>query len=194
MDIAGSYEIAAPRQTVWEGLNDPEILRQCIPGCEELEKLSDTEFEARVTAKVGPVRARFNGHVTLSDLNPPESYTISGEGKGGAAGFARGSAKVVLRENGDGTTLDYSAQANVGGKLAQVGNRLIHSTADKMAADFFQTFSDIVAGEAPAAEAVAEAAPERPEAAGGKAGRKTLWWVLAAVAAAIVIAVLLSGG
>ena len=118
MDMSGEVSIAAPREAVWRALNDPEILRQCIPGCEEIEKLSDTEMTAKVTAKVGPVKARFGGKVTLSDLDPPNGYKISGEGQGGAAGFAKGGAVVRLTPDGSGTVLRYEVNAAVGGKLA----------------------------------------------------------------------------
>ncbi|MFZ1430418.1 MAG: carbon monoxide dehydrogenase subunit G, partial [Geminicoccaceae bacterium] len=163
MDMTGEYRIPAPRQRVWEALNDPEILKAAIPGCEELNKVGDNDLEARVKAKVGPVSATFTGKVTLSDLNPPESYRISGEGKGGAAGFAKGGAEVNLTEDGSGTILRYTAKADVGGKLAQIGSRLIQGTAKKMADDFFGKFSAIVgdrfAAEQPAAP---EPAPTLP--------------------------------
>ncbi|WP_052121478.1 SRPBCC family protein, partial [Inquilinus limosus] len=141
MEMTGEHRIAAPRSVVWEGLNDPEVLRRSIPGCDTLEKTSPTEMTATVTAKVGPVKASFGGQVTLSNLNPPESYTISGEGKGGAAGFAKGGADVKLVEDGDGTVLHYAVKANIGGKLAQLGARLIDGTAKKMADDFFSRFA-----------------------------------------------------
>src|SRR3954449_7063145 len=157
MDMTGEYRIPAPRQRVWEALNDPEVLRQAIPGCEQLDKVSDTELTARVKAKVGPVSATFNGKVTLGDLNPPESYTISGEGSGGMAGFAKGGANVHLTDEGADTVLRYDAKADVGGKLAQIGSRLIQGTARKMADDFFGRFSTIV-GERSAAEAPPNAA------------------------------------
>src|SRR5690606_27104834 len=144
MDMTGEYRIPAPRQAVWEALNDPEVLKQAIPGCEEIEKGSPTSFTAKVTAKLGPVKARFAGEVTLSDLNPPESYTITGEGKGGAAGFAKGGAKVRLVEDGGETILTYKVNAAVGGKIAQLGGRLIDSTARKMADQFFGKFVEIV--------------------------------------------------
>ncbi len=163
MDMKGEYRIEAPRQTVWDALNDPEILKRAIPGCEEITKTSDTEMTAKVTAKVGPVKAKFQGNVTLSDIVPPESYTISGEGKGGAAGFAKGGAKVALAEDGAATILTYEVNANVGGKLAQIGSRLIDGTAKKMADDFFGTFATLVGGPAPAeAEAAAEAPAPTP--------------------------------
>lgn len=145
MDMTGEYRIGAPRETVWAALNDPEVLRQCIPGCEELEKLSDTEYAAKVVAKVGPVKAKFAGKVALSDLDPPNGYTISGEGSGGAAGFGKGGARVRLAEDGPATTvLAYEAHATVGGKLAQIGSRLVDATARKMADDFFARFTEVV--------------------------------------------------
>ena len=140
MEMQGERRIPAPRQAVWEKLNDPEALKQCIPGCESVEKTSDTEFTAKVRAKVGPVSAHFTGKVTLTDLNPPQGYTISGEGQGGVAGFAKGSAKVALEDEGNETVLRYGVQAQVGGKLAQIGSRLIDGTARKMADDFFNRF------------------------------------------------------
>ncbi|HIP78772.1 MAG TPA: carbon monoxide dehydrogenase, partial [Kiloniellaceae bacterium] len=158
MQMTGQYRIEAPRQAVWEALNDVEVLRTCIPGVEEIEKTSDTEFTAKVKAKVGPVSARFAGAVTLSDLDPPNGYTISGEGKGGAAGFAKGGAKVRLEEDGAGTLLNYDVEAKVGGKLAQIGSRLIDGTAKKMADDFFSRFAETVGGVPAAAAAAAPAA------------------------------------
>ncbi len=161
MDMTGEYRIPAPRQRVWEALNDPEILKAAIPGCEELNMLPGNEMEARVKAKVGPVSATFTGKVTLNDLNPPESYRIAGEGKGGAAGFAKGGAEVNLAEDGADTILRYNAKADVGGKLAQIGSRLIQGTAKKMADDFFGKFSAIV-GERFAAEQPAAAPGTTP--------------------------------
>jgi carbon monoxide dehydrogenase subunit G len=157
MEMTGEYRIAAPRERVWEGLNDPEILRASIPGCETLEKTGDNAFAAKVVAKVGPVKATFGGDVTLSNINPPESYTISGEGKGGAAGFAKGGADVKLADDGEGgTVLTYTAKADVGGKLAQLGSRLIDGTSKKMADEFFSNFREQVA---PASEVTTDAAP-----------------------------------
>jgi uncharacterized protein len=152
MEMTGEQRIPAPRQRVWEGLNDPEILKSAIPGCQTIEKVSDTEFTARVLASVGPVKATFGGKVILSDLTPLQSYTISGEGSGGVAGFAKGSAKVNLDEEGAETVLRYAVQAHVGGKLAQIGSRLIDSVARRMADQFFTRF-------------VAAVAPEQAEAA-----------------------------
>lgn len=166
MDMTGEFRIPAPRQRVWEGLNDPQILKECIPGCQTIEKLSDTEFTAKVLAQVGPVKANFSGKVTLADLDPPQSYTIAGEGTGGVAGFAKGSAKINLAEDSGATVLNYAVQAHVGGKLAQIGSRLVDSVARKMAETFFSRF---VAAVAPEAAAVAaggtaeiEAAPATP--------------------------------
>jgi carbon monoxide dehydrogenase subunit G len=129
---------------VWAALNDPEVLKACIPGCERLEKASDTQMAATVSLKVGPIKARFAGEVTLLNLNPPHSYTIQGEGKGGIAGFAKGGADVVLKELGpDQTLLTYTVNADVGGKIAQLGSRLITSTSKKLAGEFFTRFNEI---------------------------------------------------
>lgn len=147
MIIEGEERIEAPVETVWRALNDPEVLRECIPGCQELEKTSDNEFAATVSLKIGPIKARFKGEVELSNLNPPHSYTISGEGKGGVAGFAKGSADVLLKEDGlDATILSYEAKADVGGKMAQLGSRLIQSTSKKLAGQFFSDFNAKVSG------------------------------------------------
>lgn len=137
MDMSGEYRIPAPRETVWEAINDPDVLKECIPGCESLEKTSDTEMAALVTAKVGPIKAKFKGTVTLSDLDPPKSYKITGEGKGGSVGFAKGGADIALAEDGNETILTYTAKAQVGGKLAQLGSRLVDGAAKKMADEFF---------------------------------------------------------
>ncbi len=153
MKLTEEIRIAAPREAVFAALNDADVLRRAIPGCEELEKVSDTELSAVVRAKVGPVRARFRGDVTLSDLNPPESYTLKGQGKGGAAGFARGEASVRLTEDGDGTLLHYDVNASVGGKLAQLGSRLVNNSARALAGEFFENFRKIVSGEGEDADA-----------------------------------------
>ncbi|MDH3314198.1 MAG: carbon monoxide dehydrogenase subunit G [Gammaproteobacteria bacterium] len=151
MDIKGEYRIPADRQTVWNALNDPEVLKRCIPGCESMEKETDDSYTARMLAKIGPVKARFSTLISLSELNPPESYTISGEGKGGPAGFGKGSAEVRLTESGDETLLNYNASMQVGGKLAQIGSRLVVGTARKYADDFFTRFVTVVSGDAEAA-------------------------------------------
>lgn len=159
--------INASRETVYAALNDPEVLKQCIPGCESLDKQDDTHFAAVAAVKVGPVKARFNGAVELTNLNPPESYTLVGEGKGGVAGFAKGRADVTLTEVApDQTTLAYDVKAEVGGKLAQLGSRLIDSTAKKLAGEFFTKFQAVVeakdAAAAPAEEPAPGAAPTVP--------------------------------
>lgn len=146
MDMSGEERIAANRQAVWEALNNPEILKACIPGCQELEMSSPTEMSATVKIKIGPVSATFKGEVTLENLNPPESYTITGEGKGGIAGFAKGGADVSLEEDGNETVLRYKVAAQIGGKLAQLGSRLIDSTAKKLAGQFFADFNKAVSG------------------------------------------------
>ena len=202
MDMSGEYTIPAPREKVWEALNDPEVLKQCIDGCQSLEKTSDTEFKAKVTSKVGPVRATFNGKVNLSDIDPPNGYTISGEGQGGVAGFAKGGAQVKLSGEGNETVLNYEANAEVGGKLASVGSRLVLGVAKKTADDFFSKFSDIVGGgeeaaEAPAAPAEAAAAVPEPASAPAeqpKAGVSPAVWVVGAIVVIAVAAWLLSGG
>lgn len=140
MEMTGSQRIEAPRETVWTGLNDPEMLKRCIPGCESIEKVSDTEMNATVVLRVGPVKATFAGKVTLSDLDPPNGYTISGEGTGGIAGFAKGGATVRLAEDGTATILTYDVKAQISGRLAQLGARLIDSTSKKLAAEFFEKF------------------------------------------------------
>ena len=141
MDIKGEYNIATSRERVWEALNDPEVLCRCIPGCESLEKTSDTEMQGKVMAAIGPVRARFNTQLRLENVNAPQSYTLVGESKAGAAGFGRGSANVTLTEEDGSTVLSYEADLKVGGKLAQVGSRLVLGATRKIADDFFSNFS-----------------------------------------------------
>jgi carbon monoxide dehydrogenase subunit G len=142
VDMSGEYRIAASRERVWEALNDPELLGQCLPGCESVERIDDDSFTGRAVIAIGPVKAKFSGKITLSDLNPPLSYRLTGEGTGGAAGFGKGGASVTLAEDGpDGTILTYVAEAQVGGKLAQIGARLIQSSAKKIADAFFASFA-----------------------------------------------------
>jgi carbon monoxide dehydrogenase subunit G len=145
MTMSGEVKLAAGREVVWAKLNDPDVLKQCIPGCEELNKNSDTEFQAVATIKVGPVKARFKGRVHLTDLDPPNGYRISGEGDGGVAGFAKGAAAVKLAEEAGGTLLSYNVESQIGGKLAQLGQRLMQGTAKKLADDFFAKFAAVVA-------------------------------------------------
>jgi len=151
MDLSGEYVIPADRRKVWDALNDPEVLRACIPGCETLEMTGPNEMTATVVTKIGPVKAKFGGTVRLANIDPPNGYTIEGEGKGGIAGFAKGGADVRLEDAGAGTKLTYTARAQVGGKIAQLGSRLIDSTAKKLADEFFGHFATKVGGEPPAA-------------------------------------------
>jgi len=188
MKMTAEQRIAAPRERVFEALNDPEILRRSIPGCESLTKSSDTGFDAIVTLKVGPVKAKFAGSVTLSDIRPPVGYSIAGEGKGGAAGFARGRADVTLVEDGEATILKYDAKADLGGRIAQLGGRLIDSTARKVAGEFFTEFARLVEqGDIARIETVPPAVPRE-----APARRITPAMIAAGLAAAaILLAILL---
>jgi carbon monoxide dehydrogenase subunit G len=160
MDMTGEERIEASRETVWAALNDPEVLKRCIPGCESLEELSDTEMTARVRLRVGPVSATFSGKVTLSDIDAPNGYRIAGEGAGGAAGYAKGSALVRLIQDGAATILKYEVKADVGGKLAQLGGRLIDATARKLAGEFFGKFGEVVGPPPPGGEVGAQTGTE----------------------------------
>jgi carbon monoxide dehydrogenase subunit G len=200
MEMSGQQRIPAPRDKVWQALNDPQVLKECIPGCQSLEKVSDTELKATVRAKVGPVSATFKGTVTLSN-----GYKIAGEGKGGAAGFAKGGADVTLADDGEGTLLTYTAKGQVGGKLAQVGARLVDATAKNMADQFFAAFAEHVGGEGVFARAehaaeevvhevteAAQHAEERAEvaAARGFLGGPQMWALIALVVVALLLLVL----
>lgn len=203
MELSGDHRIAASRQAVWNALNDPQVLKACIPGCESLTRDGDNAFNAIVQAKIGPVRAKFSGRVELSNIRPPESYTITGEGKGGTAGMAKGGADVVLEEDGDGTMLRYSVNADVGGKLAQIGSRLVKSAANKQAREFFSRFGDIVTGAIPlpqavTPEAVSVAAEAPATAAAPPSGRvdenvahiRRLNWALLAIIVGLIAYIL----
>lgn len=157
MQMTGEQRIAAPRQRVWEALNDPEVLKASIPGCQSLDKVGEDQFEAVAEVKIGPIGARFKGNVQLSDLDAPNGYTINGQGNGGVAGNAKGSAKVRLSEDGDETLVSYEVDAEVGGRMAQLGGPIIDATAKNLAGKFFSKFGEVVGGEA--------AAPETPAAA-----------------------------
>lgn len=188
MEMTGEVRIAAPRAQVWEALNDVETLKACIPGCEELLKLSDTEMTAKVKQKIGPVSASFAGKITLSDLNPPESYSIIGEGTGGVAGFAKGGASVKLTEDGPSTTvLSYQAKAQVGGKLAQLGGRLIDATAKAQADVFFSKFGHVVAASVPQDAGLSAAAETAPVSAPADGAAGVASWVYGILAIAVAL-------
>lgn len=193
MDFTGKYSIPAPADLVWAGINDPEILKACIPGCEKVEKTSPTEFVAAATLKIGPVKASFRGKVTLSDLDPPHRCTLKGEGQGGVAGFAKGDAEIVLTPEPGGTLLSYTARAQVGGKLAQIGQRLIDGTAKQIADEFFSRFAAaLTAGQAPPAltpdpEVEAAAPPSAPAAKTRRDGLAPEIWVLGLVGVVAIL-------
>ena len=202
MEIKGEYRIPASREKVFAALNDPAVLEACIPGCESLEKVSDNELKAKVRMRIGPVSAAFSGKVTLSDIDPPNGYRISGEGQGGAAGFAKGGAVVALADDAGQTVLTYNVDAQVGGKIAQVGARLIDGTARKLADEFFGKFAAMVGGPAPGDAAEASggstppagtdtmAAPTPPAAAAQRGYRH--WLIIGIGAAALVLIFLAS--
>jgi carbon monoxide dehydrogenase subunit G len=151
MDMTGEQLIAAPQQKVWIALNDPEVLKACVPGCESIEKRAENEYEVLMTARIGPVSAKFRGKLSLADVHAPDSYSIAFDGQGGAAGFGKGSAKVALRTESPGSTrLSYTVNAHVGGKLAQIGSRLVDMAAKKVAEDFFAAFNAKVGSPTPA--------------------------------------------
>lgn len=182
MDMTGEQRIAAPKQVVWDALNDVEALKASIPGCKEVDKKSDTEFTALVQLAVGPVKATFKGEVTLKDIDAPNGYTLSGQGSGGAAGFGKGEAKVTLTEENGETIITYTAHATVGGKLAQIGQRLIDATAKKMARQFFESFAAYLEAKgAPEGEAAPPAA-----AAAKVADGQGLFWGMIGVALVIL--------
>jgi carbon monoxide dehydrogenase subunit G len=173
MELANSQLIPRRREEVWSALNDPEVLKACIAGCETMDKVSESEYVMAVTAAIGPVKARFKGRLLLADLEPPKSYTLSFDGQGGVAGFGKGTARVSLAEEGEATRLEYTVKAQVGGRIAQVGSRLVDAAAKKMADDFFAAFIARVAPEGAVREA--PAAKRLPPA---------WWWAIAAIVAA----------
>ncbi|MGR3344213.1 MAG: CoxG family protein [Paracoccaceae bacterium] len=187
MILVGEQKIEAAREVVFAALNDTEVLKRAIPGCEEIIKISDTEMTAIVVLKVGPVKARFKGAVQLSNLNPPESYTISGEGKAGPAGAAKGGANVVLVEDGKSTILKYDVSAKVVGKFAQLGNRLIDATAKKLAAQFFAEFAAIVVSKTFAVEETENLEQVKRRSKINITGKQVIWISLALIAAVIVV-------
>ena len=196
MEMTGERHIPAPRRKVWDALNDPDVLKAAIPGCESLEKLSDTEMKATASVRIGPISARFNGKVALSDLDPPNGYTIGGEGQGGVAGFAKGGATVHLEDDGDGTKLRYDVKAQVGGKIAQLGARLIDATAKQMADAFFDRFVAELSPPAALAEAAGARLPAEARALAGGAqpklslqplGIPMVVWIAGVICLAIIL-------
>ena len=197
MDIKGEAQIPADLKTVWAGLNSTDVLSKAIPGCESIERISENELQAKVMIKLGPVTARFSGKVSMTDIRPLEGYTLHFEGSGGAAGFAKGSAEIHLQETSGETRLTYNAKASIGGKLGQLGSRLIEGSARKLSADFFASFAQAVAPGRMRATALTEDTSAVPMAAASaspsNAMKPRLMWWLAAAAAALVITVSLYG-
>jgi len=183
MEMNGSRSVPADVETTWRALNDPETLKACIAGCETVERVSESEFRVVMTARVGPVSAKFNGRIVLSEIKPPVSYTMTLEGQGGAAGFANGQIQVTLKPEGTGTSIDYSAKAQVGGKLAQVGSRLIDGAAAKVADDFFSRLVEHLGGAPVAAGTTVAAATLPPD----EAIRKKLRWRAAIIVVILVV-------
>ncbi len=182
MQMTGDRLLPVPREWVWAALNDPEVIRTCLPACESLERASDSEFRARLAMTIGPVKAKFDGRLLLSDLDPPSAYRLRFEGSGGTAGFAKGGAEVALAEEGGGTRLTYRANAQVGGKLAQVGSRLVDGVASRMADDFFTRFHETLVASVPAGAVD----PAPAAAAAARRGLPAWGWVrVAAIAAAV---------
>lgn len=192
MELTGERRLPAPRDAVWAALNDPDVLKACVPGCESFEREGDDAFTAVAKAKIGPVSAKFTGKVTLTDIDPPNGYTLNGEGQGGAAGFAKGSAKVALEEDGAETILRYDADAQIGGKLAQIGSRLVKSTADQYATKFFDAFAaEISRRENGEEDGAAETQPPTATSEAPRSGPPKWVWIAAVVAAAVVAAALI---
>jgi carbon monoxide dehydrogenase subunit G len=189
MELQGERLIPADVQRTWDALNDPGILKDCVPGCESLERTGDNSFEALVAVKVGPVSARFKGRLQMTNIEPPRAYTINFDGQGGAAGFSKGSADVSLLAEGTATRLRYDARAQVGGKMAQIGSRLIDAAAAKITEEFFSRFEQRLkppAGEAPTGEAAVATAPavSAPVDAPTRRAMPASWWIAVAVVVA----------
>ena len=194
MEQSGEYRIPAPRARVWEALNDPEILKDCIDGCESLGQVADGRFDGVVRARIGPVNATFRGTVSLVDRNPPESYGLEVQAKGGAAGFGKGTASVTLTEIPEGTLLAYGAKVNVGGKLAQIGSRLVDGAARKMADGFFAALAERLAGAPAQAAEMSPPGPAPAAAAAGEGRRRAGMWTVVAGVLLIVAIVAIFGG
>jgi carbon monoxide dehydrogenase subunit G len=189
MEMTGEQLIPASQQETWNALNDPEILKACVPGCEAIDPVAQNEFQVAMVARVGPVSAKFKGKLSLSDLDPPNSYSIAFEGQGGAAGFGKGSARVTLATQDGGTRLGYTVNASVGGKLAQIGSRLVDAAARKIADDFFKAFNDKVASlYGPAAHDEAHAEPVRADPDLPKISSSAVAMIAAAALVAVIVA------
>jgi len=192
MEMNGSRTVPADVDTTWRALNDPEALKACIPGCESVERVSDNEYRLTMTARVGPVSARFAGRIVLADIVAPTSYTLSFEGQGGAAGFAKGEARVTLSANEPGTRIDYQVKSQVGGKLAQIGSRLVDGAAAKVADDFFARFADRLGGAPAGAESTQLPGAAVPRSAYGQVrAALRVMWVRLALAAAIIAGIVI---
>jgi carbon monoxide dehydrogenase subunit G len=185
MEMQGSRQLAINQQQTWDALNDPQVLKLCIPGCDKIEASGENQYSMAVSLKIGPLAAKFAGKIALSDINAPHSYTIAFEGQGGPAGFGKGNAKVQLHPNADGVALEYTVQASVGGKIAQVGQRLIDGVAKSMAEDFFKRFDQEMQKRYPEAYAERPAAPA-PAAQGSTTARVPTWVWVAAAAVGVV--------
>lgn len=190
MELQQERHLPLPRQTVWDALNDPEVLKACIPGCESFDKVDDNTYESAVKAKIGPVNARFKGKVTLTDLNPPESYSMSFQGQGGQAGFVKGSADVTLTQSDGGCTVGYTAKAQLGGKLAQLGSRLVDGAARKTANEFFDNFVEHMGGSGEEEEGATAEASADAAGSGANAASQTPIWTWVAVGAGVVVVIL----
>lgn len=193
MEMSGEQLIPASQADTWKALNDPEMLKACIPGCETIDRVSESEYAIGMTARIGPVAAKFRGKLMISDLNPPNSYSIAFDGQGGAAGFGKGGAKVQLSPEGEGTRLLYQVKANVGGKLAQIGSRLIDAAAGKLANDFFNAFNAKMASLHPSAAARDEhqPAPVADDPDKPKIADATLRWLAATALVVFVVALVM---
>ena len=193
MEMSGEQLIPASQADTWKALNDPEMLKACVPGCETIDRVSESEYTIGMTARIGPVAAKFRGKLMISDLNPPNSYSIAFDGQGGAAGFGKGGAKVQLSPEGEGTRLVYQVKANVGGKLAQIGSRLIDAAAGKLANDFFSAFNAKMASLHPSAAAHDEhqPAPVADDPDKPKIADATLRWLAATALVVFVVALVM---
>ena len=191
MEMQGSRALAITQQQAWDALNNPEVLKTCIPGCDKVEPTGENQYAVGVAVKIGPVSAKFNGKITLSDINPPNSYTITFDGQGGAAGFGKGNAQVKLSppEEGQGCVLSYTVHASVGGKIAQMGQRLIDGVAKSMAEDFFKRFDDEMQRQYPGAYAAAAATPAVVPVQGASSGGKIPVWAWVAGAVVVLAAI-----